>query len=316
MKTYQQYFSEENWRKVTISERKKHQAINCTRCPSIEQFRLKKSNLEFYNQMTSQPVSSPQTPSQAQVKIISSTPTDSNTQRKPFPATSITSQTPSRDYRSLLVFNTPSVEPSPHSVSAISHHSSVLHKDTSTSSTNKQESRNNTRRRINLEEIPETVRDNIYKTIPKAKVPKNIVKQIVRDHMKIENIPVAIKKQIISEAQSEQRAAELKDELKSVYTTNSSFRAHDKRRMTSHSAYKKNKKKKHTGPLYRYAFDENIVKRMLRRVAENGMDLGSKMNRRWVALGKEAGVRKKHGPQPSSLNVTQVSSMPRHTSIE
>lgn len=71
---YRQCFSEEHWRKVTVSERKKHQVINCTQCPSNEQFRLKKSNLEFSIRKTPQHVSSPQTPSQTQVKITSGTP--------------------------------------------------------------------------------------------------------------------------------------------------------------------------------------------------------------------------------------------------
>lgn len=306
MKRYHDFFSVANWRKVTISERKKHQALNCTQCPTIEEYRLKMSNHKLYDNNNA--VASPQTPSlHCKDKLVASTPTDTHIQNKPFTAIGLaTSQTPSRDYRSQLVFNTPTDQPTPQSMSMISHNTSSVNNNTDSSI---HRSQNSTRRRINLEDISETVKDNLYKRMPKSKVPRHIVRQIIRDHMTIENIPIALKKQIISEAQSEQQAAERKDELKSIFTTNASFRAHDKRRLTSHTKYVKNKEKKHTGPLHRYSFDKDIVKRTLRRVAGNSMDLGDKMYRKWFALGKEAGVKKKFGPQPSSLNVAQVSNM-------
>ena len=54
MKRYHAFFSKGNWGKVEVMKRKNHAAFNCTECPKLAEYSLKKSNIPYIKRIEDQ----------------------------------------------------------------------------------------------------------------------------------------------------------------------------------------------------------------------------------------------------------------------
>ena len=161
-------------------------------------------------------------------------------------------------------------------------------------------------RRLSLEDIPRGLVRTLYKKMKKGDIPKRLLQKIIKDSMTEENIPKKLKRKIIAKAQAMQRTAAIKKELTTIFLTNTSFKKHDRMRVSQFGSYKRNRVKAHVGPIDSYSFNQEIVRDTFQQVSNGTMDLGRKMTGRWAPLAFSASVRKRFGPQPKILNGGQV----------
>ena len=88
------------------------------------------------------------------------------------------------------------------------------------------ENENTPRRRkiLTLEDIPRTLVKKLYRTMSKKDIPITLLNKIIKESQTEENIPNRVKRRIIATAQTMQRKLGIKQDLKSVYLTNTSFK--------------------------------------------------------------------------------------------
>ena len=70
---------------------------------------------------------------------------------------------------------------------------------------------------LNVANIPQETINLIYKTIPKNRVPKKIVDEIIKEHLTLENIPSFLKRQVIGHAQKHQQKKAIGKDLKAIF---------------------------------------------------------------------------------------------------
>ena len=97
--------------------------------------------------------------------------------------------------------------------------------------------RNNRQWDIRMDQLQRRTINEVYKSIPKNKVPKQ-VQEILKEHLNVERIPSKFKRQIINQSVKEQMLKPREKDLLSVYMTNNSFKKHDKQRAFRCRSYK------------------------------------------------------------------------------
>ena len=291
MKRYHAFFSKENWGKVEVTKRKNHAAFNCTECPNLAEYALKKSNIPYIKRIEDQKKQQEQQIPQHENRLQEleqlvrqkEIEIQQNEQRRLEQVNQLqeTLCAVRRELQQQKSRNLALIEQQAHP------------------------------RRVTITDITPGLKNIIYKGITKEKVPKRVANQILKDSMNLGRIPNYLKKKIIDDAQKRQMNSEMELELRSIYVGNLSFRKHDKLRAMRHGKYIKNRKKKHIGPLLTYHFNKEIVKTRLEEIGAGLKDLGSSMDGKWNGLAKQAGVKKRIGPQPTYLNGGQVRRSPR-----
>ena len=79
--------------------------------------------------------------------------------------------------------------------------------------------RNNRRRDIPIDQLQRRAINEVYKSIPKNKVP-NQVQEILKEHLNVERTPTKLKQEIINQAVKERTLKPPEKNLLSVYMTN------------------------------------------------------------------------------------------------
>ena len=79
--------------------------------------------------------------------------------------------------------------------------------------------RNNRRQDIPMDQLQRRAINEVYKSIPKNKVPKQ-VQEILKEHLNVERTPKILTQEIINQAVKEQTRKPPEKNLLSVYMTN------------------------------------------------------------------------------------------------
>ena len=113
-----------------------------------------------------------------------------------------------------------------------------------------------------------------------------------RRKVTLTDVPISVRKQIISDAQKTEKKRSLKADTTSVYGGYESLKAHDRKRMRMFGEQRDHAPRKHTGEHSTYySYDKELIIKELLEVADENKNLSNKMNGKWESLGRRAKVR-------------------------
>lgn len=115
----------------------------------------------------------------------------------------------------------------------------------------------------------------------------------------------ATKRNIIKTTQQMQKKQCLPSDMAALFGGATSIRGWDAQRMRQFGVHEKHTPHSHTGTHdLAYRYDRDVIVQHLTGIADENLNLGAKMHRKWTELGREAGLQSRTGAK--TIPTTQV----------